>query len=205
MSELEDMGLLEQPHTSAGRVPSAAGYRLYVDRLMRQRQLSSRQKEHINAVLQHKLDKFDKLLAEAGRLAAEITRQAAYALPPSQRQYERDDVLVEGTEHLLEHPEFSDIARVRRMINYLSDKNELVNLHQSKPKRNVEVLIGPENVTEALRDASVVMATYTIGETRGFIGLIGPTRMDYGAVTSKLGYVASRLEYLLSEEELDYE
>ena len=205
MAELEDMGLLEQPHTSAGRIPSAAGYRLYVDELMQRRQLSAQQKEHINTVLRHKIDKLDRLLAEAGRLAADITRHAAYALPPAQGEYERDDVLVEGTAHLLEHPEFSDIARVRRMIGYLSDKNDLAKLPGPASYRGVEVLIGPENVTAALQDASVVMATYNLGETRGFIGLIGPTRMDYGAVTSKLGYVARRLEWLLQQEENEHE
>ncbi|MCL2546225.1 MAG: heat-inducible transcriptional repressor HrcA [Oscillospiraceae bacterium] len=204
MAELEDLGLLEKPHTSAGRIPSALGYRLYVDRLMQQQRLTSQQKAHINTVLQSKLDKFERLLAEAGRLAADITRHAAYALPPTQGQYERDDVLVEGMAHLLEHPEFSDIARVRRMVGYLSDKQALAQMPKPAPNRHIEVLIGSENVTAALQDASVVMATYQIGETRGFIGLIGPTRMDYGTVTSKLGYVARRLEHLLSEED-DYE
>jgi len=208
MAELEELGLLAQPHTSAGRVPSAAGYRLYVDALMQGRLLSAEERQHIDAALQEKVERLDRLLSEAGRLVADITRHASYTMPPLDGEYQRDDVSVEGTAHLLEHPEFDDLARVRRMIGYLSDKQALAkNTMQwsaergMRPMSNVQILIGPENVTAALQDASVVMATYRLGESCGFIGLIGPTRMDYGTVTSKLGYIARKLEQLLQEEE----
>lgn len=210
MAALEDMGLLTQPHTSAGRIPSSAGYRLYVDALMQGQLMSHEERRQIDIALQEKVERLDRLLSEAGRLVADITRHASYTMTPTEGNYEREDVSVEGTAHMLEHPEFDDLSRVRRMINYLSDKQALANHamrwsveRTNRPPSNVQILIGPENVTAALQDASVVMATYRYGESHGFIGLIGPTRMDYGAVTGKLGYIARKLEQLLQQEEDD--
>ena len=58
----------------------------------------------------------------------------------------------------------------------------------------MQILIGPENVNEALKDASVVVASYDIGDNmRGLIGVVGPTRMDYAAVSARLSYFAESL------------
>ena len=58
----------------------------------------------------------------------------------------------------------------------------------------VRVLIGPENVAEELKDSSVVIASYDAGDnTRGLIGVVGPTRMDYSAVAAKLSFLAAGL------------
>ena len=58
----------------------------------------------------------------------------------------------------------------------------------------MQILIGPENVSEALKDASVVVASYDIGDNmRGLIGVVGPTRMDYATVAARLSYFAESL------------
>ena len=65
-------------------------------------------------------------------------------------------------------------------------------------ENGVRVIIGPENLAEELRDSSVVMASYDAGEgQRGLIGVVGPLRMDYGAVAAKLQYIAEGLSRLL--------
>ena len=73
MAELEAMGYLVQPHTSAGRVPSEMGYRLYVDTLIQQYGETRREIEEINERLHYKLTEMDKILSEASRLAASFT------------------------------------------------------------------------------------------------------------------------------------
>ena len=56
----------------------------------------------------------------------------------------------------------------------------------------MKILIGPENVADALKDTSVVVASYDIGDgMRGVIGVVGPTRMDYAKITARLSYLAS--------------
>jgi len=80
MSELEQMGLLEQPHTSAGRVPTAAGYRIYVNELMGQNGVSCEEAQVIQENLQQKNDASDKLMADASKLTSRITALPSYAM-----------------------------------------------------------------------------------------------------------------------------
>ena len=73
MAELEDMGYLVQPHTSAGRIPSQLGYKLYVDALVKQYSETRTEIDEINERLRYKLTEMDEILAEASRLAASFT------------------------------------------------------------------------------------------------------------------------------------
>lgn len=294
MADLESLGYLEQPHTSAGRVPSPAGYRLYVNELMNQHSLTFEEKETINRALKIKMQELDKLLSEAGRLVAELTSYTAYSTSPSADkvrfrvfefiymeatsfiavivtdadlvknklirtpfevdvdmlrelsvvfnskftgvtaeemtterilsaaemppfkpdlvslvlvfvaevlgELEEREVYLTGAFHLLSHPEYRDIMKARRLLEYLSDKKELSRL--SVPDRApLQILIGPENVAEQLKESSVIMASYHIGDNmRGIIGVVGPTRMDYSKVASRLAYFAKRLNMVLNEE-----
>ena len=73
MADLTNMGLLEQPHTSAGRIPSAAGYRLYVDELMADYRLSIDETKSINASLEEKMQKVDKMVEKVAKLVSQAT------------------------------------------------------------------------------------------------------------------------------------
>ena len=83
MSELHEMGLLEQPHTSAGRIPSQAGYRYYIDNLMNTTELSENERELIRNELERSMGSPDKLLEKAGEMLAKITGCAAGATTPT--------------------------------------------------------------------------------------------------------------------------
>ena len=78
LSDLTEMGYLEQPHTSAGRMPSPKGYRLYVNELMEEQRLSLAETEKINQSLQLKMEELDRLLAQAGRAVSALVRYPAY-------------------------------------------------------------------------------------------------------------------------------
>ena len=78
LSDLTEMGYLEQPHTSAGRMPSPKGYRLYVNELMEAQRLSLAETEKINQSLQLKMEELDRLLAQAGRAVSALVRYPAY-------------------------------------------------------------------------------------------------------------------------------
>ena len=73
MAELEEMGYLVQPHTSAGRVPSELGYKYYVNALVEQYSTTKAEIEEINQLLGHKLSAMDEILSEVSRLAASFT------------------------------------------------------------------------------------------------------------------------------------
>jgi heat-inducible transcriptional repressor len=73
MADLEDLGLLQQPHTSAGRVPSEEGYRLYVDSLMQNYNLDIQQQDLIRKLLLHRVIEIDDVIDQASRIMAEMT------------------------------------------------------------------------------------------------------------------------------------
>ena len=80
MADLEAMGFLEQPHTSSGRVPSAQGYRLYVNQLMHQHKLTMEETEAINNSLNLKMKQLDHIISDVGQLTSRLTNYPAYAL-----------------------------------------------------------------------------------------------------------------------------
>lgn len=80
LAELTAMGYLEQPHTSAGRVPTPQGYRFYVNELMQRQRLSQEETEAINHSLNRKIRQLDKLISDAGRLVSRLTSYPALTL-----------------------------------------------------------------------------------------------------------------------------
>ena len=80
MADLTALGLLEQPHTSAGRVPSPAGYRLYVDELMQDYRLSVDETKSINQAMELKMQQFVKMMAAVGKMVSQMTNLPAYAM-----------------------------------------------------------------------------------------------------------------------------
>ena len=86
MSELHEMGLLEQPHTSAGRIPSQAGYRYYIDNLMNRAELSENERDLIRNELERSMGSPDKLLEKAGEMLAKLTGCAAIATTPTDEE-----------------------------------------------------------------------------------------------------------------------
>lgn len=80
MAELEEMGYLCQPHTSAGRIPSSAGYRLYVDSLMKKEAISKGESEKFDALRKMQKDAFEAVLGQAGKLVSELTGCMSFAV-----------------------------------------------------------------------------------------------------------------------------
>ena len=78
LADLTEQGYLEQPHTSAGRIPSPKGYRLYVNELMEQQRLSMAETERINQSLQLKMEELDRVISQAGRAVASFVNYPTY-------------------------------------------------------------------------------------------------------------------------------
>lgn len=82
LSDLSELGLLEQPHTSAGRVPSQKGYRVYIDTLMKRRPLSGEEQRYIDSLLLPSAYDPERLLDGVARALAGMTRFAAVSTTP---------------------------------------------------------------------------------------------------------------------------
>ena len=80
LAYLGEQGYIEQPHTSAGRVPSAKGYRLYVNELMERRSLSREEEEKLNTSLAEKLAGTDQVMARAGQMVSSFVGYPAYTV-----------------------------------------------------------------------------------------------------------------------------
>ena len=295
MADLLAMGYLEQPHTSAGRIPSAAGYRLYVDELMADYQLSLDETKSISTAIEEKMQKVDKLVEKVAKLVSQATdlpaismasrragatverfelilagsgvilvemlsdeqvvnkriklplnaeesdlkilaavlnatmtglnpeeftpellervmssAGAAASLVPVIMEFTTEtlsrqgnaNMAVTGQMRLLGQPEYRDVDKAQKLMSSL-DEEALANLPAIMQNQNgTRVLVGPENVAQELKDTSVVMTKFDIGDgMQGMIGVVGPTRMDYAKVTARLSYFAESLSKMFAKPE----
>ena len=120
--------------------------------------------------------------------AIEITMRAA----------EQIQVHMSGTRNMLAFPEFSDIQKAKSLFQTLEEKDVLVTMLKESKGSDMQILIGSENSVQGMKDCSVITATYKMGDnTRGTIGIVGPTRMDYSQVISILNGMVKNIENVL--------
>ena len=294
MADLTTMGYLEQPHTSAGRIPSAAGYRLYVDELMADYRLSLDETKSINSAIEEKMQRVDKMVEKVAKLVSQATDLPAISVASRSRgssvkRFElinagpgsiilvvmltNDEVVnkliklpvsvtdtdlkllcavmnaamtglsaeeftgellekvmgaagnaaslvpvivefttdtlrrdrstnmaIAGHSRLLGLPEYQDVGKAQRVMASI-DEDALSNLPAVMMNENgTKVLVGPENVADELKDTSVVMTKFDIGDgLQGMIGVLGPTRMDYAKVSARLSYFAESLSKMFAK------
>ena len=111
-------------------------------------------------------------------------------------------VTVAGQSRLLGLPEYRDVDKAQKVLESI-DEDTLSNLPAIMQSENgTKVLVGPENVAQELKDASVVMTKFDIGDgMQGMIGVVGPTRMDYAKITARLSYFAESLSKAFAKPE----
>ena len=113
-------------------------------------------------------------------------------------QAQTQEVFTGGASQILKFPEYRDADKAHELMSFISDSKE--NLPVSTNGAAMQILIGPENVSDALKDSSVVIASYDIGENmRGLVGVVGPTRMDYATVAARLSYFAESLSRMFGK------
>lgn len=82
MAELEELGYLEQPHASAGRIPSELGYRFYVNSLMERYRLTTAELRQLNNLMKSKIEELDKMLEMASKIVASLTNYTSLTVKP---------------------------------------------------------------------------------------------------------------------------
>ncbi|MBP3587929.1 MAG: heat-inducible transcription repressor HrcA [Clostridia bacterium] len=115
----------------------------------------------------------------------------------------KSEVYVTGHMKLLGQPEYRDVDKAQEVLSSL-DGETLSNLPATlSAAGGTQILVGPENIAKELKDTSVVMTRFDIGDgMQGLIGVVGPTRMDYAQVTARLSYFAENLGRMFSKPEL---
>jgi heat-inducible transcriptional repressor len=109
------------------------------------------------------------------------------------------DLVMEGAINIFNYPEYQDITKARSFLTMLETREKLYRILSRRTRMEMTVTIGDENEDTALKDCSVVTATYRVsGRPMGSIGVIGPTRMEYGHVMSVLDLIGRHLGELIS-------
>ena len=120
------------------------------------------------------------------------------AIETTMRSAEKVQLHMSGTKNILAFPEFADIQKAKSLFQALEEKDVLVTLLEESKNNDLQVLIGSENTVQSMQDCSVITATYKMGDnTRGTIGIVGPTRMDYSQVISVLNGMVQNIEKVL--------
>lgn len=106
-------------------------------------------------------------------------------------------VFMSGTTNMLTQPEFKDVDKVKTLLDLLEETPTIMQMFSALPS-GIQVRIGTENTHEAINNCSLITATYSVeGKSLGTIGILGPTRMDYGKVISLLDILSKDMAVLL--------
>ena len=143
----------------------------------------------------------DRVMRSAGKAASLVPVIVEFTAETLRRSGSAN-MAVAGQMRLLSHPEYRNIDKAQKVINGL-DEESLSNLPAVMQNASgTKVIVGPENVSEELKDTSVVMTKFDIGDgMQGMIGVVGPTRMDYAKVTARLSYFAESLSKMFGKPE----
>ena len=196
MADLEDMGLVSHPHTSAGRMPTDKGYRYYIESLLHLRDLNEHTARSIRDEYSKTVRSSDELLEQTAHFMSELTN---YVGLTSFSDYHK--LYLDGTSHIIEQPEFKDIKRLYAVLKYLEDKDHMLEMlgHDTENDRLV-VYIGKETGSGYLADCSIVTRGYKVkNKVKGRIGVIGPKRMLYERVIPAVEFLADTLSDMLEK------
>ncbi len=144
------------------------------------------------------MDRVMRSAGDANMLVPVIVEFVTDAL----RRHGSANMAVAGQMRLLGQPEYRDVDKAQRVLTSL-DEDALSNLPaMMMNEHGTKVLVGPEHVAQELKDTSVVMTKFDIGDgMQGMIGVVGPTRMDYAKVTARLSYFAESLSKMFAKPE----
>ena len=143
----------------------------------------------------------DRVMRSAGKGAGLVPVIVEF-VTDALRHTGSSNLVVTGQSRLLGLPEYRDVDKAQKVLSGL-DEDALSNLPAVMRNSNgTKVLVGPENVSAELKDTSVVMTKFDIGDgMQAMIGVVGPTRMDYAKVTARLSYFAESLSKMFGKPE----
>ena len=202
MSKLEDLGLITQPHTSAGRIPTDKGYRFYVNRLTEQNE-----NEQLLLNSNNSKDNFSRgFRAISSRVSAQNNRadQAIRSAVDSLVELTGilvvatigDKLYINGIYNLFSQPEFESGEAVQSVAQLLDNLDPW--LREVAPNEPLNVYIGSENPIGKSSGASLIISKFESPfSENSYIGVLGPTRQNYGKVVRLVQKTGEFLEEIL--------
>ncbi len=204
MAHLESLGLIIQPHTSAGRMPTDAGYRYYVNALSERPEAiadkphakpetyNPKATERNSRVLEVRVNaqtRADSAIRGAVDSLVELTGNLGLATIG-------DQLYIAGVSRLFAQPEFLDNRRVQAVAELLDNLEPW--LREASPGQPLNIFIGQENPIGKSSGASLVVSRFRSPYSdKSYIGVLGPTRQNYLRVMSLVRHAGDILERTL--------
>ena len=195
MAELERLGYISQPHTSAGRIPTDKGYRFYVNSLAEQEDagepmsLSERRGERALAARVSQGGLPERTIRNAVDTLVELTHNLGLATIGNQ-------LYMSGLSNLFGQPEFINGIQVRQVAQLLDNLEPW--LREAAPNQPLSVYIGSENPIGRSAGCSLIISRFRgPWSDRSYIGVLGPTRQSYRDVMALVRRAGEELEEVL--------
>ncbi len=190
MARLEALGLVAQPHTSAGRVPTDAGYRFYVNNLENHEMEPSLERgAHALDVRVSSQSRADAAIRGAVDSLVELTGNLGLATIDGQ-------LYLSGISRLFTQPEFLDNRRVQAVAKLLDNLEPW--LREAAPGEPLNIFIGQENPIGRNSEVSLIISKFRSPfSDKSYIGVLGPTRQNYSRVTALVRHAGNMLEEIL--------
>jgi heat-inducible transcriptional repressor len=193
MAELERLGFISQPHTSAGRIPTDKGYRFYVNHLAEGTSHSTdeRRGERALTARVHGGGMPERTIRNAVDTLVELTSNLGMATIG-------DQLYMSGLSNLFGQPEFMQGSQVQQVARLLDNLEPW--LREAAPNEPLNVYIGRENPIGRNAGCSLIISRFRSPYSdRSYIGVLGPTRQSYRDVMSLVSHAGQALEEALYE------
>ncbi len=193
MARLEEMGLIAQPHTSAGRIPTDLGYRLYVNTIteaqMAETPRLDRSARAIEARVNTHGNRADRAIRSAVDSLVDLTQNLGLATIG-------DELYLSGIGNLFSQPEFMTGTHAQSVARLLDNLEPW--LREAAPNEPLNVYIGAENPIGKTSGASLIISRFRSPYSDcSYIGVLGPTRQSYGKVMRLVRHAGAMLEEVL--------
>jgi len=194
MVKLTTGGYLKQVHTSAGRTPTSAALRLYVDKLMKPKEMSVAEEVTVKQNIWDYRAEMDKLLREATKALAKHTNTMSLAAT------DEGDIYSSGVGNILDMPEFYDIDVTKRLLETLDDYAYWWSIISDLVSNDnpFTILMGEDLHRRLLDECGGVFIRFRSPNHEGAIGVVGPYRLNYPRIIPIVRYMGDLINEIAS-------
>lgn len=186
---LEKQGYLTKDHSSAGRLPTSAALKLYVNELMKEKQLTVADEVGVKEKIWSNREDSDDLASEVAKSLAEQTQALGFVVADGERAYHA------GYANLLNMPEFFDIGLMRQVLTLIEEVPVLEEIFKFGSSENpVQVVYGQELGNRDLEPISIIFINVKVNNQHYTVGVLGSNRFDYPYVMPMMRYVKKLME-----------
>lgn len=198
MVVLAKKGYIMKSHFSSGRIPSPKGFRFYINKIMKQKELSTADEVAYKNSVWDERTEMHKLLTQATRVLAQRTGLVSLATTST------GDIYFAGLANLLNIQEFINREIERQIFQQLEQIEyweRLLNRFGTLEGRDIYFVLGDEGYADPIYDSCAsVFGEFESNAIKGIIGVVGPKRMHYDLIAPQVKYFSDLLEGIMKDQ-----